>query len=507
MPFDYPCASDTPRKLKSGVFRGPPTPTTTTTRRCKCENWVRGKQKPRCSIFFASAEGAIDRRMHVGQGDSFFLCAQWRPPARPLKVPRTPPNSPIIFHHYLYTASLRGRSTSLEFARLLIHSRRKKADQTYTKAEIRRRFCRISYCAIQKDGRLTGSRMHRVSARSSENAKLCEKKLNRDLRAFGNASVFKALDTRRISTADEKSLSRTVQKSVKLVITALAIREYKQNTRCAEVLSGSAASRGKSLTLVRRKDRRYKSRFGDTDTTRCNLVLDRSRGRGIGISDDLGAELTKQATRKKQIAEIRDGTFVRKRDKIAARRGRGGAKSRKVYRGTRNFLRRRKKVLYVLAEKGERNGREKQREREREARTTRRTEHACSAYDNVRRSRIYDASRAQRGAKRGEEFAVAARRERRASRRERKHAARACGWFQRLNGAVGVWFPSRANGEHKGTTRAILIPTPIRESKFYVLHTDEEHLGDRARARYAFPFSVVSLSFSEFRFEFGSNAA
>lgn len=32
----------------------------------------------------------------------------------------------------------------------------------------------------------------------------------------------------------------------------------------------------------------------------------------------LGAELTKQATRKKQIAEIRDGTFAtRKRDKIA----------------------------------------------------------------------------------------------------------------------------------------------------------------------------------------------
>lgn len=42
------------------------------------------------------------------------------------------------------------------------------------------------------------------------------------------------------------------------------------------------------------------------------------------------AELTKQATRKKQIAEIRDGAFARQRDKIA------GAKSRKVprYRGS-----------------------------------------------------------------------------------------------------------------------------------------------------------------------------
>jgi len=39
MPFDYPCASDTPRKLKSGVYRplrllGDAS-----------ENWVRGKQK------------------------------------------------------------------------------------------------------------------------------------------------------------------------------------------------------------------------------------------------------------------------------------------------------------------------------------------------------------------------------------------------------------------------------------------------------------------------------
>lgn len=39
----------------------------------------------------------------------------------------------------------------------------------HTKAEIRHRLCRISYCAIQKDGRLTGSRCI-GSARSSENA-------------------------------------------------------------------------------------------------------------------------------------------------------------------------------------------------------------------------------------------------------------------------------------------------------------------------------------------------
>ena len=49
------------------------------------------------------------------------------------------------------------------------------------------------------------------------------------------------------------------------------------------------------------------------------------------------AELTKQATRKKQIAEIRDGTFARQRDKIA------GAKSRKVAEVPRKCLRRRKK--------------------------------------------------------------------------------------------------------------------------------------------------------------------
>lgn len=62
----------------------------------------------------------------------------------------------------------------------------------------------------------------------------------------------------------------------------------------------------------------------------------------------LGAELTKQATRKKQIAEIRDGTFAtRKRDKIA------GAKSREVpRRHTGKFLRRRKEGALAKGDGG-----------------------------------------------------------------------------------------------------------------------------------------------------------
>lgn len=70
---------------------------------------------------------------------------------------------------------------------------------------------------------------------------------------------------RRISSADEESLSRAVQKSVKLAIIILAIREYERNTRCR----GSPASVSEeSSSLVRRKERRYESRFGDTDNTR-----------------------------------------------------------------------------------------------------------------------------------------------------------------------------------------------------------------------------------------------
>lgn len=66
----------------------------------------------------------------------------------------------------------------------------------------------------------------------------------------------------------------------------------------------------------------------------------------------LGAELTKQATRKKQIAEIRDGTFAtRKRDKIA------GAKSRKVPKHEEVFETPKEGTF---AKSGERKGRKRE---------------------------------------------------------------------------------------------------------------------------------------------------
>lgn len=73
------------------------------------------------------------------------------------------------------------------------------------------------------------------------------------------------------------------------------------------------------------------------------------------IQLDPGAELTKQATRKKQIAEIWDGTFERKLDKIA------GAKSGQVPRHEEVFETTKEGTL---TERGERNeGREGEREK------------------------------------------------------------------------------------------------------------------------------------------------
>jgi len=65
MPFDYPCASDTPRKLKSDVSRPPRDDSAGMQRR---ENWVTGKRKPgipSCSRQLRSmstdARGPIDQ--------------------------------------------------------------------------------------------------------------------------------------------------------------------------------------------------------------------------------------------------------------------------------------------------------------------------------------------------------------------------------------------------------------------------------------------------------------
>jgi len=209
----------------------------------------------------------------------------------------------------------------------------------------------------------------------------------------------------------------------------------------------------------------------------------------------LGAELTKQATRKKQIAEIRDETFARKRDKIA------GAKSRKVPT----------KFLKWKEERGKKRGKGSNMVREEgradnyatceamtcaRARTTRRTVHACSAYDNARRSRIYDATRAQRGAKRGdEEFAVTA-----GTSSEAAQAGGFSGWTERsvYGSQSGKW---RTQGNHA----RIPLFSPVPESEFYVLHTDENTCATARDTRFLsrsspchFPSSALSSALTPF---------
>jgi hypothetical protein len=116
--------------------------------------------------------------------------------------------------------------------------------------------------------------------------------------------------------------------------------------------------------------------------------------------------------------------------------------------------------------------------------------HACSVYDNGRFSHLRCDSRAQRDVKRGEESRPLLRQGR---------SRRGCfsGWVGASRGVRRSPVPSR--WRTPGKEHHALTP-----SESYTLHTDESTCA-RPRARYALPFPVVSLSFPEFRFEFGSS--
>lgn len=56
MPFDYPCASDTPRKLKSGVFRSAHSGDS----EMQVGTGSEGNKNPMFYLLLAAAGGAID---------------------------------------------------------------------------------------------------------------------------------------------------------------------------------------------------------------------------------------------------------------------------------------------------------------------------------------------------------------------------------------------------------------------------------------------------------------
>lgn len=96
------------------------------------------------------------------------------------------------------------------------------------------------------------------------------------------------------------------------------------------------------------------------------------------------------------------------------------------------------------------------------ARTTRRTGHACSAYDNARRCLASTMRPAHKEAKSL------------LSWRESNVVGR--GRFQRLNGEPSVYGSQSGKWRTQGNHARIppLLSSPFRESEFYVLHTDED---------------------------------
>lgn len=81
-----------------------------------------------------------------------FLFHSRGSPAGFLKV--STPSGPIIFYHYPYTTSFRGCPTSLESLLASLYNYKKRAKR---RLKFVRRVCRLFYCVIQKDSRLTGS--------------------------------------------------------------------------------------------------------------------------------------------------------------------------------------------------------------------------------------------------------------------------------------------------------------------------------------------------------------